>query len=119
MRIVYYDPKDWGGNARRAKGDHYLKLAMNWLRSEAIDKKQKPLAEIYDGKDSWELVNVAVGAQPLQTREDGTECGPACILNAGFLVDDVPLVLGLYDVSVTNYRLKLGCDLIRGAYDDA
>ena len=119
QRIVYYDPKKWVTAKSKKKfrdhGQFYLKRALEWLEFEAVDKKKKPLSEIYGGEATWQLVD-AGDDQPRQSEADGTECGVICILNCGFLADNVPLSDGLFDVSCLDYRKILGCDILRRNY---
>jgi hypothetical protein len=116
QKIEYYDHMVWTDARSKAKykayGQFYLKRALEWLNYEAMSKKNMSLKDIYQGNDNWTLIDDCGENLPPQT--DGSGCGVFCIVDAGFLADNVPILHSLFDVNRINYRKILGCDILRG-----
>jgi hypothetical protein len=118
QKIVYYDPGRCNpkrGDEIGVEGSKYLKAAHDWLQCESMYKKKKSLADTFLGRNDWTLTE-AGSEQAMQT--DGYDCGVIAILGIGLIADNVQMRAGLFNVrDGFDYRLKIGCDILRGRYE--
>jgi sentrin-specific protease 1 len=100
--IVLYDSKRSG---YKTAGMKELRSILQWLVDESMDKKHKP----HINPDEWKLI---LHPPDVPQQIGGVDCGMFTIMCCDFLADDLPLNYTQSDVA--HWRLKVGCDIIRG-----
>ena len=97
--VTYYD-------SLKKDGTRFLNATLEWLKHEAICKKELSLSEIF-GKD-WDMIEAGPN-QP--QREDDIECGGFVCINADCIADELMMSPRLYtsgaDVYGHDLRTKL------------
>ena len=95
--IHYYD-------SMSGSGQWYLNSILQWLEDEAREKKGLTL----DRKE-WKLIDRESG---VPQQRNGVDCGVFSTVCADFLSDNLPLEYS--QAEMPDYRVKIGCAILRG-----
>ena len=100
--IIYYDSLRWDDEP----GTTYLDATFDWINDESKAKKDKTLE-----KKDWKFYN---NPNYVPQQNNGKDCGVCVCACADYLSDDLPLSYNGREM--TNFRLKIGTDIIRSSF---